>query len=453
MTLEGARGALARAMASKMSRLGRLGALTTRVTSSYLGQAVAGAFQSEAAREAAVARLHLDNAERIVSQLGQLKGAAMKVGQQIAQLADGYGLPDEARAVLGRLHDSVEPVPFAEVRARVEAELGAGLETRFRSFDPAPLGTASLGQAHAAELPDGTPVVVKVLHAGIEDSVDADLGAFKAMLHAGRFVRRPREEVDAILAEVGARLAEEMDYRVEAENLRAFRAFFEGDPDIVVPAVHAEWSTSRVLTMERLSGRPLAVFQATAGEAAKQRAGVTVARSFLRSLYLFRAVHADPHPGNYLFTPDGRVGLLDFGCVRRFDHAWLTNYGGCGLATRYNDKETCMRHALAIGAISERAPAAEDVLWELCSSIGKPFRGGVYEMGGPDDDVQERVSAVLPRVVLSPQILAPRELVFLHRGLGGAYQMARAFRARHDWGALFEEVYLRCRADLAAATA
>jgi aarF domain-containing kinase len=433
-------------MASKLSRLGRLGALTTRVTGSYVGQAVTGLFKDEESRERALQRLHLDNAREIVGQLGALKGAAMKVGQQFAQLADGVALPEEAKAILAKLHDKAEPVPFEDVRARVEEELGAGIDTRFRRFDPTPLGTASLGQAHAAELPDGTPVVVKVLHRGVEDTVDMDLGAFKSMLLAGRFVRRPREELDAILAEVGARIQEELDYRKEADNLESFAGFFAGDPDVRVPAVHREWSTARVLTMERLGGVPLAAFQEQSDEAARQRAGALLAESFFRMLYLHRGVHADPHPGNYLFQPDGRIGILDFGCVRRFDPAWVVHYGACGMAARHDDRESCMVNGLAIGALTRRDPEEEGLLWEVCRTIGVPFRGGPYAMGGPEDDVMEKIARITPRLVASRTVRAPHEMVFLHRGLGGVYQLTRALRARQDWGAMFERIYLDGRA-------
>lgn len=443
-------------MSSKFSRLTRLGSLTTRVGSSYLGQRVAGIFQDEEGRRAALERVHQDNAERIVTQLGALKGAAMKVGQALAQVADGYGLPEEARAVLGKLHDKAEPVPFEVVQRRIEAELHGGIDTLFRRVDPEPLGTASLGQAHAADLPDGTSVVVKVLHEGIEGSVHADLGALKAMLQAGRVLRRPKEEVDAIFEEVEQRLAEELDYRLEAAHLDEFRAYLVDDPDVSVPRVYPGWSTARVLTMERLPGRPLAVFCATASESARQRAGAALGRTYLRLLYRHRAIHADPHPGNYLFTPDGRVGILDFGCVRRFDLSWVASYGECGLATRRGDKEACMRAAGRIGALVGRSGPDEDALWDLCCAIGEPFRGGPYTMGGPQDDVQERITAIMPRVMASRALRAPRELVFLHRGLGGTYQLVRQLHTRADWGAMFEEnlnfaLEDRARAEAAAA--
>lgn len=434
-------------MASKISRLAKIGSMTTRVSSSYLGQRVAGMFQNEETSKAAMDRLHVQNAERIVTNLGTLKGAAMKVGQAVAQVADGLNLPAEARAALGKLHDKAVPIPFETIQRQVEAELGGGLDTLFRRFDPEPLGTASLGQAHAAELPDGTRVVVKVLHEGIEGSVSSDLGALKSMLIAGRVLKRDREEVDAIFAEIEERLSEELDYRQEAANLQEFRRYFANEPELQIPYVHEGWSTGRVLTMERIEGRPLPVFVATAPEAARQRAGGILARTFMRMEYVHRSLHADPHPGNYLFTPDGRVGIIDFGCVRRFDVEWMADYGQTGMGTMIGDKEMAMSAALRIGAIRERDPAAEDILWELCRAIGKPFRGGEFTLGGPEDDVQDVVTRLMPRVIAIGKLKAPAELVFLHRGLGGTHQILKQLKARQDYRALFEEYYGICAAD------
>lgn len=425
-------------MASKWSRLAKLSAVTTRVGSSYLGNRVASLFQDEETRKQKLDEVHLQNAERIVASLGALKGAAMKVGQAVAQVADGLDLPGEARAVLGRLHDKAEPVPFETIKAQVERELAGDLRDLFPRFEPEPIGTASLGQAHAASLPDGTSVVVKVLHQGIEGSVDADLGALKSMLIAGKVLNRDRDEVEAIFAEIQERLHEELDYRLEARNLTEFQRAFKDWPDLQIPRVFEGWSTERVLTMERLPGRPLPVFVATAPEAAKQRAGRTLANAFMRMEYELRAVHADPHPGNYLFTPDGKVGILDFGCVRRFPTEWMAGYGTIGRATMLDDRETAMAMAFRMGMLKERDAEAEGLLWDLCRAIGKPFRGGEFTLGGPEDDVQDVVTRLVPRLLAVGKVKSPRELVFLHRGLGGTHQILKQLKARADWRELFE---------------
>lgn len=432
---------------STLSRLAKLGTLTTKVGASYLTQRVAGVFQDEDSRKAALERIHAANAERIVGSLGALKGAAMKLGQAVAQAAEGLDLPPEAKAALSRLHDRAEPVPFEVIRARVEAELGAPMGDLFRAFEPDPVGTASLGQAHAAVLPDGTSVVVKVLHEGVEASVHADLTALRTMLRAGGALNRSKEEMDAIFAEIRARLDEELDYAHEAENLRVFRRFFAGDADVSIPAVHDGWSTRKVLTMERLEGRPISVFAPTAPDAARQRAGLALARSFVRMQYLLRCIHGDPHPGNYLFQPDGRIGILDFGCVRTYELPFMATYGGIGIDALAGDREAAMQKALAVGALAQRDAGAEEAIWEFIQAIGKPFRGGMFTFGGPEDDIQDRITAVVPRLLAQPNARNPRELIFLHRGLAGLHTLAKQLKVTADWHDMFVEHVEICLAE------
>ena len=161
---------------SRWGRVARLGGLTTRVTASYVGSRLAGAFQDEEGRKESRRKAHIQNAERIAETMGILKGAAMKVGQTIAVMADGADLPPEVARILGKLHDSGEPIDFQIIKEDVEKELEGSLDELFSEFDPTPLGSASLGQAHAAKLSDGTDVVVKVLHRGIEKSVNRSPG-------------------------------------------------------------------------------------------------------------------------------------------------------------------------------------------------------------------------------------------------------------------------------------
>ena len=151
----------------KLSRLARLGGLTSRVGSSYLGQQLKGAFQDRDTARQELDQTHRKNAERVVQTMGKLKGAAMKVGQNLAQVVEGMDLPPEVGSMLRTLNDKAEPVPFEDIRRQIEASLGSTLEELYASVDPVPLGTASLAQAHAATLHDGREVVIKVLHDGV----------------------------------------------------------------------------------------------------------------------------------------------------------------------------------------------------------------------------------------------------------------------------------------------
>jgi len=431
----------------RLGRLARLGNLTGRVTTSYVRQRVRDVFTDDEARSRAMRRLMVRNAEQVADNLSALKGAAMKVGQGLAVAANSLDLPAEVSDALSKLHREAEPIPFATIREDVEVELERPLEQAFSTFEPHPLGTASLGQAHAATLPDGTDVVVKVLHRGIEASVDTDLMALKTLLVSGRVLRRNRSEIDNAFTEIRARLREELDYLQEAANIAIFHDLVGDDERIRVPRVHPGWSTERVLTMDRLPGMPLEIFLKTADPEARQRAGLTLGDLYFRMAMRLRTLHADPHPGNYLFEPDGRVGLLDFGCVKRFDEFWMANYARAGLAAMDGDREAALEACRDLGAWNGEREAG-DLLWQLLDIIADPFRQGEYTLGGHRDSIMERLRPVLRQFPLHPEIQVPRDLIYLHRSLVGLYAIARQLVVRADWGAI-----LRSHAEHAIARA
>ena len=422
---------------SKLGRMARLGSLTSRVSSTYLGQRVKGVFQNEDSRDRDMSRLHLRNAERVVDTMGALKGAAMKVGQSLALAMDGVDVPPEVSRILSKLHDSAEPVPFADIRATIEAELGAPLEELFLSFDEEPLGSASLAQAHAAQLPDGTQVVVKALYTGIENSVDADLGALRSLLITSRMVRRDPAEIRAIFDEIRSRLNEELDYYKEAANLEEFHAAYQGVPGVRIPRTHPSHCSGRVLTMDRLIGQSAEDFSRTASPEAKQRAGEILAETFYDMTYRLRALHADPHGGNYLFGPDGSVGIIDFGCVKRFDMYWIANYADMALGFLDGERERAMTKAVELGVLAHRDPKAEEVLQTFAMLICKPLMSPDYTCGADGDNVTAEVAKLAPTILRYPSLRSPPELVFLHRSLAGIYALLRKLGHTADYGKLY----------------
>lgn len=421
---------------SRLGRLARLGGLTSRVSGSYLGQQVKGLLQSDEDRERSLRALHIDNARKVAETMGQLKGAAMKVGQSLALALEGTELPDEVAGALRKLNDKGEPIEFAIIREDVERSLERPLTEAFATFDPDPIGSASLGQAHAATLHDGRDVVVKVLHRGIEGSVASDLGALKAMFVSGRILRRDRAEVEEIFDEIRDRIEEELDYYSEAANLEYFAGAFASDKGIKVPRSVPSHSTDRVLTMERLPGVGIDAFLERATPKAKQRAGLALARSFHVMTYDLRKLHADPHAGNYLFEDDGTVGILDFGCVKQIDLYAIGGYARLALACLDGDRPAAIQRAKDVGFLASDRPEAEEVLWEICEVIRKPFTSGPYTAGAGDDNVQKHLKDLGPRILRYPELRTVKELIYVHRALGGIYALLRRMHTRADWGAL-----------------
>lgn len=422
------------AKGGRFSRLAKLGGLTGRVTTNYVKDRLKSAISNTELGRQARDRLHIDNTKDIVEVMSRLKGAAMKVGQQAALLVDAVDLPPEVAQQLSKLHAEAEPIPFAQIREDVEAQLERPLEEAFGSFDPVPIGTASLAQAHAATLPTGERVVVKVLHRGVEDSVATDLLALKGILLSSRAMRRPKAEIDDIFDELRERLEEELDYLQEAANIHAYRTIFRDDDRIRIPKVHAAWSTERVLTLDHLPGTHVDAFLEKATPEARQRAGETLSHVYYEQIFRHRILHADPHPGNYLFEEDGRVGLIDFGCVKRFDEFWIGTYARIALAGLDGEKEVALTHAQQLGAWDGVNPAAGDALWGFIAGVLKGFRSGVVRLG--DENYLEDMRPIIKTLLQHPNIRAPRDVIMLHRSLGGLYGMGRKIGTTQDFGAI-----------------
>jgi predicted unusual protein kinase regulating ubiquinone biosynthesis (AarF/ABC1/UbiB family) len=419
----------------RLKRIVDLTGLTGRVTTSYLSQRVRSAIAGS--ENADLDRTHVENAERVVEAMGRLKGAAMKLGQGMAIAARSLDLPPEVVAQFNKLHREGKSVPIAHIREDIETSLGRPIAELFASFEDQPLGTASLAQAHRATLHDGTEVVVKVLHRGIEGSVQTDLLALKAILLGSRVLRRDKGEIDAAFAEIQARLQEELDYLQEAANIHLFHQQWSGDPDVRIPRVHPALSTDRVLTLDLVPGRHVDDFLTDASPEARQRAGETLARLYYTMAFERRTLHADPHPGNYLFDDEGRVGLLDFGCVKRFDEFWIARYCRLALAAIDGDRSEALRQAREIGALVARDAKSEDALWSFLDALASQLRKGPYQIGGSDDQIVSTVRPSVKNLRFHPGIQVPPDVLFLHRSLAGIYSLTRRLNPVLDPGALF----------------
>ena len=409
------------------------------MTGSYIGERVKGVFQDEDTRKRAMERLHLDNAKEVAKTLGRMRGAAQKLGQSLALAASSLDLPEDVQSVLDQMNSGGEPVPFSVIRATLEAELEAPLEELFASFSEAPLGTASLAQAHAATLHSGEEVVVKVLHAGVKDGVEADLLAFKTMLLSGVVIRRDKAELDAVFTEVQERLNEELDYLQEALNIQDFQRMYGADPRVVVPKLHPKFCTDQVLTLDRVHGRSIDDFLETATPEARQRAGVTLAELYYEQTFKHRTLHADPHPGNYLFQDDGTVGLLDFGCVKRFDEFWVGHYARAALGGLESKREVVIQACLDMGSLAAPDETSEALLWGFIDTLSRPFRAESYTIGAHGEETLEKLRPYFRRMVTNRNVVLPPELVFLHRSLGGLYAIERRLVVEGHWGAILRK--------------
>jgi predicted unusual protein kinase regulating ubiquinone biosynthesis (AarF/ABC1/UbiB family) len=299
------------------SRLGRsatLARLALRIGGRYLARSPHLVFASVDRRSELRHELALRTADDVVEELGSMKGALMKLGQMASYIDED--MPQTFRTAMARLQHNAPPMSAALATSVINEELGDAPERIFARWDPLPFAAASIGQVHRAITLQGKAVAVKVQYPGIARTITSDVRNV-TLLRRVAAVAFPGLDTRSLIDELGERLREEVDYRLEAENQELFARYYEGHPVIRVPHVVSELSTARVLTSELVIG---ARFDDVLHWNQRERnmAAETINRFVSRSLYRLHAFNGDPHPGNYLFHGRGRVSFLDFGLTKHF---------------------------------------------------------------------------------------------------------------------------------------
>jgi len=262
--------------------------------------------------------VRLDPAQRVRIALEELGPTFIKLGQVMATRVDLF--PPSWIAEFEKLHSEVPPVPFDALRPELERALGRSPFEVFRDLDPRPFGSASIAQVHRAKLQDGTPVVLKIRRPGIRAKVDADL---RILFHIAELIESEipearRYQPVEIAGQFARSLERELDLAVEARNVERLAKHFDGDPYIVIPKVHPEWTSEIMNVQEHVEGIPgtdLAAVKA-AGLDPKLLAA-RGAEALLKMILIDGFFHADPHPGNVFYLPGNRLAIIDFGMVGR----------------------------------------------------------------------------------------------------------------------------------------
>ena len=321
--------------------------------------------------------------ERILATLGELKGAALKLGQALAM--DPDALPEETRSVVAKLlSQAPERMEFSQVAEVVRSELGKAPDELFAEFEREPLAAASLGQVHAARLHDGREVVVKVQYPGVEKALENDL-ANAAVLVRGFAMTGEALDGRVYYDELRTSLLRELDYREEAAQAEAYRAAAARYPELVVPQVVKERSSMRVLCLTHLHGQPLLDFiESKASDEERFRVARLLMFAIWGPFYAARLVHADPHPGNFFVMPDGRLGVLDFGATKVLSLRFATVY------RTLLDENAAGRMHPDVGPMLKQAGFKflgddEEDAFEFCQRLGdivqRPIQSETYDFG------------------------------------------------------------------------
>jgi predicted unusual protein kinase regulating ubiquinone biosynthesis (AarF/ABC1/UbiB family) len=303
-------------------RAAKVGRLASGQTARGYATKAANLARSDDGRREAAARRQMEAAEQIFEVLGQMKGAAMKVGQ-VASFIDTGAFPPEfqerIQAKLAELRDGAPRVSFDRMRKVVEDDLGRPLGDVFAEFEETAVAAASIGQVYRARLHDGLEVAVKVQYPGVAQAVRADLQNLGLIMRVAKRIA-PGMDAKAMTHEIRERLTDELDYEHEAQQHRAFARSWRGHPFIYVPPVVTELCSEHVLVSEWVEGRGFEEVR-DMDLATRDSFGEIVFRFFFGSLYRNGHFSGDPHPGNYRLMDDGRVAFIDFGMTKRVQRA------------------------------------------------------------------------------------------------------------------------------------
>ncbi|MFN7131103.1 MAG: ABC1 kinase family protein [Myxococcales bacterium] len=413
----------------RFKRLGKMAALTARLTGDLLAK-TAGKDAGADARAA----------ERITETLGELKGAAMKFGQMLSM--DPTALSEDGRKLLSKLQSQAPHVPWDEMEDVLIDELGGAPTERFAEFDPSPIASASLGQVYRAKTRDGRNVAVKVQYPGIQSAIRGDLENLGSMVKALGLAGRAFD-VTQYYDEIRHEMSRELDYRLEAEQAALFRERVRPWPELDVPEIVPELSSGRVLTSTLVSGMSLAAFaESDADNEARLRVSRQLVLAIFGPLLANGMVHADPHPGNFLVTPDGRLAILDFGAVKHLSPVFVQHVREALKALLAEGRDLDLLPMLQQGGFAFEGEDPEDANEALNGArniLRRPVAGDYYDYGASTiaEDLREYGRK---KVKVFMGIRPPAEAVMFFRALAGCSFNLRALRGKGNFRKVVEEL-------------
>ncbi len=428
---------------SRLARFFGMGKLAAGLASDLAG--AAGRLATGKGREAAEEKFHQKAAERLFSALGRMKGLPMKLGQMLSYIDDF--IPPEYREIYGqslrKLQVKAHPMRWQELETVIERDLGKKPDELFARFDREPIAAASIGQVYRAALPDGRDVAVKVQYPGIGEAIQNDLKNIHTLRNAFAMIL-PKLDVERSLQDISDRVHEECDYGCELNNQEDFRRVWQGDPQIVVPALYEDFCGDHVLTSEFVEGQGWEAMLASASAAEKSAYGQVIYRFVFSSLHKHCMFNADPHPGNYLFLPEGRVAFLDYGCVQRFEPEVMAEFLAVRELAREGVRGSALRKAMreAYALPDSLDPEEWDFLEDYILYILRPGIERYFQFDRTYTREMYtktmRASRLFARKAFAKGVWESKRagLVFLNRIQYGLYSILAELEAQADWNAV-----------------
>ena len=383
------------------------------------------------------------NAERMVSTLCRVRGAALKLGQ-ILSIQDGSVVGPEVQRIFDRVRESADFMPEWQLERVMVGELGQDWREKFKHFQAKPIAAASIGQVHYAQLHDGSEVAVKVQYPGVARSIDSDirnllsLVSVMAVLPEGLFL-------DKIGRHMKQELAEECDYRREADCGSKMKSVLAGYPEYHVPAVFPGLSSGQVLTTEYLTGltidRCLTLPQHTRNFIAE-----SILKLVFRELFLHRLMQTDPNWANFLFNPKtNKIGLLDFGATREFRPGFVNTYFNIINSAVEKDREAVLEYSREIGFLTGyESRTMNEAHVDSVMLLARPFHENVKFSFGEQtitQEIQEKTGVMIRERLCPP----PPEVYSLHRKLSGLFLLAGKLESEFNCFVIWRDIRARFR--------
>lgn len=420
-----------RVYSSRFSRTGKFVSTGAKVGRNYLKHFSKKLVSGEDSRD----ELHERNAEDIYDALSNLKGSALKVAQMLS-LDQGI-LPQPFSEKFSQAQYSAPPLSYPLVVKTFQQYFDQSPREIFDTFSQKSIAAASIGQVHQAEK-DGQKLAVKIQYPGVANSIESDLRIVQPMVKAMFDISQ--SELDHYLAEVKERLLEETEYELELERGQKIAAAVASIEGLKCPQYYPEYSAPRVLTMEWIDGLHLKEFLATEpSQEERNRVGQVIWDFYDLQIHELQEVHADPHPGNFLFMPDGTVGVIDFGCVKTFTSAFYERYFTLMKPALSDDRTEFNQLLRELNFIlpSDKAHEVEhfqDVYSDVLKLLGRPFFSETFDFA--DDSYFEEVYGLSdvyqndPLLRNAKAARGPRDAIYLNRTYFGLYSILHLLGAR-----------------------
>jgi predicted unusual protein kinase regulating ubiquinone biosynthesis (AarF/ABC1/UbiB family) len=429
---------------SSLGRIGRLGATALRS-----GRMIMKG--RKAAKQGEELELDMEKVAKVITSMGKLKGVAMKMGQIMSYV--DVAMPQELRDALSVLQTHAQPMEWQVVEDLVREELGDRAPQLLEKMEREPISSASIGQVHRSTLPDGTVVAVKIQYPEIAKAIAADFGPAAVGTKMASLLY-PHARIDDFVKEARERFLEECDYLHEAHCQNRFAEIYEDHPTLIVPAVHGDFCSRRVLTTTFFEGLKIDPFLETdPPQAERDRVGEALFEFYIGSLFRHQIYNCDPHPGNYLFlTPSPRlrrgervrVAMLDHGCTRQFEPRVVAQLANLTRAVHTDRRDVIDRALLNLKIVREGKKYDYDTIRDFLRGFYGPML--IDEKCPMDLGAAMDMREVMDMKLKLAKFSLPGEFLFLFRIRFGLMSVLARLGAEANWYRL-ERRYVQDFAD------